>query len=629
MTATLNQAGTASILDRVIPAPRLRETDSVDLAMTPEQAWAAVRHENLAGSPLINMLFAIRTLPGQLARREKPGVSAQVRVDDLVSAPGKPGFQILGENPPHELAVGAIGKVWHLDIPFIHVAGPGAFAAFDAPGYIKVAWAIRLAPLGERDTRVTFEVRVSATDDAAWRSFRRYFRLIGPGSRFIRRSALAGLGRAHGRPERAENGRPMPGDELLPDAAGQLTHGVTVHAPPQDIWPWLVQMGCRRGGFYSIDLLDNGLARSAREIHPELQRIRPGDIIPATPTGRDGFEVLRVSPPTELILGGLYDQQTARQLPFSAPRPAQYWHVTWAFVLDPRRDGTTRLRVRARAAFPDKGRLHALWLRQVHDFMQSAQLRHIAARAEGRLRRDGWRDVTAGTVGAARMAAGLATPFRRAARQHWGVDPTVAARYYPGDDLVPEPTWSWTHGIEVNASAGDTWPWLAQIGADRGGFYSYQWLENLAGCDVRNAEIVHPEWAVREGGELRLHPKMPPLRVVSVTPGRSIVAFISPPAGQGRRFPGRRRGGGMPEIRASWLFFAEPLDAHRCRVISRYRCAAAGGLASRLFFGPAVVEPIGFAMDRRMLVGLKQRAEQATCAGLHFGDPVGSGGGAA
>ena len=61
---------------------------------------------------------------------------------------------------------------------------------------------------------------------------------------------------------------------------------------------------------------------------------------------------------------------------------------------------------------------------------------------------------------------------------------------------------------------------------------------------------------------------------------------------------------------ASWLFFIEPIGPARCRIISRYRCATSDDLVSRLQFGPAIIEPIGFAMDRRMLIGLKQRAER-------------------
>jgi hypothetical protein len=219
-------------------------------------------------------------------------------------------------------------------------------------------------------------------------------------------------------------------------------------------------------------------------------------------------------------------------------------------------------------------------------------------------------------AGAAIMVAGLLTPFWRGPRSHWGVDAQSAGRRYPGDELVPRPRWSWTHGIQIDAPAADVWPWVAQIGADRGGFYSYQWLENLIGCQVRTAGIIHPEWAARPGGELRLHPRAPALRIVSVEPGRSLVAHMPP-------VPGRSHaaaGSGEPPrpvepngrwMTASWLFLVEPAGPGRCRVISRYRCATSADLASRLQFGPVVVEPIGFAMDRRMLIGLKQRAERS------------------
>jgi hypothetical protein len=416
-------------------------------------------------------------------------------------------------------------------------------------------------------------------------------------TRLIRRSALARRGGGHDVPRK---NRPLPGDEFLPDATAQVTHAATIHARPAEIWPWLAQMGCRRGGFYSIDVLDNGAARSAREIHGDLQEVAAGDVLPATPHGEEGFEVLRAAPLTELVLGALVDPGAKRQLPFHAQRPSRFWHVTWAFVLEPRADGTTRLYVRARAAFPDgrMPRARAAYVMPIHHLMQTSQLRHLAARAEGRLARDDWRDVLDGAAGAAVMAVELARPFRRGARNHWGVDAATAGRSYPGDELLREPRWSWTHGIEVNAPAEKVWPWVAQIGADRGGFYSYQWLENLVGCKVRNAETVHPEWEVREGGALRLHPKFPPLRITSVRPGRWIVAFIDPvPQPNGRW------------MAASWLFYVEPLGARKCRVISRYRCATSDDLASRLQFGAAIIEPIGFAMDRRMLLGIKQRAE--------------------
>jgi len=589
-------------LDRVAPTPALVEVDEIDLSVQPGRAWEVVRHGDLGMSPLVRALFAIRTVPDKIAGRETSELA--LRLDDMKSSTERPGFQVLAEDEGHEVVVGAIGKVWHLAIPFVHVGDAEAFRAFSEPGFVKVAWAIRIAPLGENDTRLTIEVRVDATDPDAWAKFRRYFALVGPGSHFIRKSLLASLAFRFGTPESREGTRRLPGDDLLPDAGEQITQGVTIAAQPDAIWPWLVQMGCRRAGFYSIDALDNDDVRSAREIHPDLQRLRVGDVLPATPDGEDGFEVLALEPGRSLVLGGLYDADAKRQRAFDAPRPEHYWQATWAFVLEPLDGGTTRLHVRARAAFPKAGRFHAEWIRPVHGLMQAAQLRHLAARVEGRLPKDDWRDVVAGIGGASIMAAAFLTPFMRGARNHWGLDATLAKRTYPGDELVPSPKWGWTHGIEIDAPAEEVWPWIAQLGADRGGFYSYQWLENIAGCDLRNAESVQDQLAIREGDALRLHPKMPPLAIAAFEPGRFFVAHG--PADEGARASGK------PWAEVTWLFFLEPIDDRRCRLVSRYRCATSDDIATRLSLGATFVEPIGFAMDRRMLIGVKTRAEGAT-----------------
>jgi len=246
-------------------------------------------------------------------------------------------------------------------------------------------------------------------------------------------------------------------------------------------------------------------------------------------------------------------------------------------------------------------RLDAAWVRRVHHLMQTAQQRHLAARSEGRLGRDDRRDGLAALGGAGAMAVSALTPFLRRLRAQWGLDADAAKRRHPGDELVPEPRWGWTHAVEVAAAAEAVWPWIAQIGADRGGFYSYQWLENVAGCQVHNAETIHPEWAVREGDDLRLHPKQPPLRVVSVVPGRYFVAHGAP--------DGPARAANRRWFAVSWLFLVEPLDRRRSRVISRFRSAYSDDLATRLAYGPALLEPVGFAMDRRMLLGIKERAE--------------------
>lgn len=588
MARALLVLGGMTALDRVLPTPRLLELDEVELALSWDRAWELLRHEDLGRhSRLARLLFAIRTFGAE---------DFSLALDDLRSTPERPGFQVLVDLPPCEVVIGAIGKVWKPDIPFVHVSNAHAFAAMSEPDYIKVAWAIRLSPLGASDTRVELEVRVDATDDAAWRKFRRYFAVIGPGSRLIRRSLLSALAREYGTPESKENERPLPGDDLLPDASATVTDAITIAARPEAIWPWLVQMGGGRAGFYSIDVLDNAGKRSAREVHPELQNIRVGDVLPARPQGGDGFEVLRVERNRALILGMLFDSVAKRPITFASARPEKFYQMTWSFVLEPVDEGHTRLFARARTVSPNSGRVGSAVLGRVHHLMETAQLRNLARRAEGRMPRDDFRDVAEGISGAAIMMAAFATPFLRSARSHWGLDRSAADRVYPGDELITEPRWSWTHGIEIDAAPDDVWPWIVQIGADEAGFYSYQWLENIAGCALRNAETIHPEWASRGG--LVLHPKMPPLEVRDVVPGRWFIAHA----------PAKHEGSW---VETTWLFFVEPLQGGRARFISRYRCACSDDLATRLKFGPALIEPIGFAMDRKMLLGVKQRVEKA------------------
>jgi hypothetical protein len=214
------------------------------------------------------------------------------------------------------------------------------------------------------------------------------------------------------------------------------------------------------------------------------------------------------------------------------------------------------------------------------------------------------RDILEGTAGTLIMVAAFLSPFLRRARSHWGVDEKTAARAYPGDDLVATPGWSFTHGVEIAAPVASVWPWVAQIGADRAGFYSYQWLENLVGCEVKNAATVHPEWQARVGQALVLHPdpKAPRLDIVAVEPSHHVLAHAAPDQ--------RARELGKAWATVSWLFFLERLGEHRCRFISRYRADCSNDLVTRLSFGPTLLEPVAFAMDRRMVLGVKERAER-------------------
>jgi len=181
-------------LDDLISAPHLTELDQVEVAASAQLVWQKLRHAALAQAWPTRALFALRNL---LAPRAA-GASPAIRIDELHSSPLHPGFQILVDRPPHEVAVGAIGKVWRLRIPFIHVPSARDYAWFDDPDFVKVAWAIRVTPLGPQQCRVTVEVRVRATDQRSWRKFRRYFRVVGPFSRYIRRSLLKTIARELG-----------------------------------------------------------------------------------------------------------------------------------------------------------------------------------------------------------------------------------------------------------------------------------------------------------------------------------------------------------------------------------------------------------------------------------------------
>ena len=101
-----------------------------------------------------------------------------------------------------------------------------------------------------------------------------------------------------------ESTKPLPGDDLVPDAQASDTRGITIEAAPDRVWQWLVQTGYERGGWYSIDQLDMR-AKSADRIVEEWQALAVGDVIPAHPSG--GFLVKSVEPNRALVLyGDLY-----------------------------------------------------------------------------------------------------------------------------------------------------------------------------------------------------------------------------------------------------------------------------------------------------------------------------------
>ena len=129
-----------------------------------------------------------------------------------------------------------------------------------------------------------------------------------------------------------EVSRRLPGDEVVAKPTFNATRAITVHAAPEQIWPWLLQVGVTRAGWYSYDLLDNLARPSAREIIPELQTLAVGDVVPISPDGRQGFTVLALELPRSMLWGTLPD-------------------VTWLWLMEPRPDGSTRVITRIRMRY--------------------------------------------------------------------------------------------------------------------------------------------------------------------------------------------------------------------------------------------------------------------------------------
>ena len=221
----------------------------------------------------------------------------------------------------------------------------------------------------------------------------------------------------------------------------------------------------------------------------------------------------------------------------------------------------------------------------------------------------GPRAVIENVGGAFLIVFALLTPFLRSWRTTWGATSTEVSRSLPGDDLVPHPKWQWTHAVTIRAPAAAIWPWMAQMGQGRGGFYSYELLENMVGCRIHNADRVIPELAnLQVGDEILLHPKTPGLPVAIVDPGRALVLHA------GAWSPTEAPSESAAETPASystvsWMWFLEPIDETSTRLISRYRTDYGPGLANRLGYGTVITQPVGFAMSRKMLLGIKQRAE--------------------
>ena len=191
-------------------------------------------------------------------------------------------------------------------------------------------------------------------------------------------------------------------------------------------------------------------------------------------------------------------------------------------------------------------------------------------------------------------------PIRRWMNR-WGATPSDLARVMAGDSLLPDPMYSGTTAITVNAAPEHIWPWLVQIGYQRGGLYSYDWLDRLFGyLDRPSATRILPEFQNLAVGDRIPMGQGPSWPVAIVDPQRALVLDM-------------RNMAGFDWV---WQFGLYPVDGTRTRLVSR-SCVRPQNLRARLL--THAIEPAGFVMTRRMLLGLKQRAEGLASAGSGAG----------
>jgi hypothetical protein len=190
-----------------------------------------------------------------------------------------------------------------------------------------------------------------------------------------------------------------------------------------------------------------------------------------------------------------------------------------------------------------------------------------------------------------------ATILLRPWHMGWGTTAAQRAGVVPGDELMPDARYVMDHAVQINAPADSVWRWLVQIGQDSGGFYSYGWLERLVGDDVHNADRVVPEWQQLAVGDL----------VRAAHPG-----YLGGVFGRDIGWRVARVEHGRALVLENWgSFVVHRTDTGRCVLHIRTRGGGRPSLGN-VALAPAgllVFEPIHFMMERRMLLGIRDRAE--------------------
>ncbi|WP_428267580.1 hypothetical protein [Haliangium sp.] len=196
--------------------------------------------------------------------------------------------------------------------------------------------------------------------------------------------------------------------------------------------------------------------------------------------------------------------------------------------------------------------------------------------------------------GLAMLGAVLLSPVLRPWYRRWGATADEDTRALPGDGLMIQPRLTSTRAVTIRASSRIVWAWLSQIGQGRAGFYSYDLLETMAGLDSHNAERLLPSLqAISVGDRIYL--------------GRHNRSFFSVAAVDRRHSLVLR--GGDENVSSVWTFALDTLPSGDTRLVVRDRTYFPRTLGSFVIWR-VLTDPIHFIMERKMLLGIKARAER-------------------
>jgi hypothetical protein len=194
-------------------------------------------------------------------------------------------------------------------------------------------------------------------------------------------------------------------------------------------------------------------------------------------------------------------------------------------------------------------------------------------------------------AGAATLVAAYPMLLRRRCLR-WGATPDEAARPLPGDDLIREPELVSTRAITIDAPPDAIWPWLVQMGSGRAGAYTYDWIENLFGLNMHSADDILPEFQDLKAGDVLPVGANGPAMVVAILEPQRVLCLRA------------------DNIEWVWTFVLSPDDDGTTRLISRNVIATPGASLPRRAMNLLVLEPGSLLMERKMLLGIKQRAER-------------------